>query len=77
MFLLGALLGGIVVILITSIIISDEITERYNAERRALIHFRKLQTIERILRQDEIKKEFAVFTVKKLKEVINDRKINQ
>ena len=41
-----------------------------NAEQRALIHFRKLQAIERILNQDEKTKEFAVFTVKKLKEVI-------
>lgn len=41
-----------------------------NAEQRALIHFRKLQAIERILNQDEKTKEFAVFTVKQLKEVI-------
>lgn len=41
-----------------------------NAEQRALIHFRKLQAIERILKQAEKTKEFAVFIVKQIKEVI-------
>lgn len=42
-----------------------------NAERRALIHFRKLQTIEKIIKQEEANKTPAVFIVDKIKEVIN------
>ena len=42
-----------------------------NAERRALIHFRKLQAIEKIIKQEEANKTPAVFIVDKIKEVIN------
>lgn len=42
-----------------------------NAERRALIHFRKLQAIENIIKQEEASKTPAVFIVDKIKEVIN------
>lgn len=42
-----------------------------NAERRALIHFRKLQAIENIIKQEEANKTPAVFIVDKIKEVIN------
>ena len=42
-----------------------------NAERRALIHFRKLQAIENIIKHEEANKTPAVFIVDKIKEVIN------
>ena len=41
-----------------------------DAERRALVHFRKLQKIENILRYAKTTKEPAVHTVKKIEEVI-------
>lgn len=41
-----------------------------NAEKRALTHFRKLQAIENIIRQEEENKTPAVFIVDKIKEVI-------
>lgn len=44
--------------------------QRDNAERRALTHFRKLNKIENIIKNEEAKKTPAVFIVDKIKEVI-------
>lgn len=77
MFLLGIALGlfiGMFLISCVSINTNNEIEhERYNAEVRALTHFRKLQAIEKILRKAKIEKEPTVFTVDKIKEVIVDQ----
>ena len=43
-----------------------------NAERRALIHFRKLQAIENIIKHEEANKTPAVFIVDKIKEIIKE-----
>ena len=49
----------------------EEQKERANsAEKRATIHFERTEAIERILNQDEKTREFATFTVNKIKEVI-------
>ena len=45
-------------------------SQRDNAEKRALTHFRKLNKIEHILKEEEAKKTPAVFIVDKIKEVI-------
>lgn len=45
--------------------------QRDNAERRALTHFRKLNKIENIIKNEEAKKTPTVFIVDKIKEVIN------
>lgn len=51
----------------------DILAEKENAEYRAVIHFRKLQMIENILRKDTTNKTPAVLTVEKIKEVlVND-----
>lgn len=74
MFLLGIILGILIgMFLMACVSINNENkieNEQYNAELRALTHFRKLQEIERILRKATIEKEPAVFTVDKIKEVI-------
>lgn len=44
--------------------------EKYNAEYRAMVHLRKLQKIENILRKDTINKTPAVLTVEKIKEAL-------
>lgn len=44
--------------------------QRDNAEKRALTHFRKLNKIENIIKNEEAKKTPAVFIVDKIKEVI-------
>lgn len=44
--------------------------QRDNAERRALTHFRKLNKIENIIKNEEAKKTPTVFIVDKIKEVI-------
>lgn len=41
--------------------------ELYNAELRALTHFRKLQTIERIIRDADEMKEHYSDTIRKIK----------
>lgn len=74
MFILGILLGIVIGMFIIALLSVDTIkqydNERYNAENRALIHFRKLQDIERILEKAKETKEPAVFIVDKIKEVI-------
>lgn len=45
-----------------------------NAERRATIHLRKLQEIERTITIEESNKTPAVFILDKIKEVINPTK---
>lgn len=44
--------------------------QRDNAEKRALTHFRKLNKIENIIKNEEAKKTPTVFIVDKIKEVI-------
>lgn len=74
MFLVGMFLGIVIGMFIIALLSVDTISqydnERYNAENRALIHFRKLQAIERILEKAKETKEPAVFIVDKIKEVI-------
>ncbi len=74
MFIIGMLLGIVMGMFIIALLSIDTIkqydNERYNAENRALIHFRKLQAIERILEKAKETKEPAVFIVDKIKEVI-------
>lgn len=81
MFLLGIILGVFIGMFLMSCISINTINkaeqEGYNAEHRALIYFRKLQSIERILTKASIEKEPAVFTVDKIKEVITDAQINK
>lgn len=57
--------------------ISDLESERYNAEYRAMTHFRKLFAIENIIKEDEENHEFITETIKKIKEVINSDETNQ
>lgn len=81
MFMLGSLVGVIIGMTLMTLTASSKIgeieDERYNAEHRALIHFRKLQAIERILNKAEETKEPAVFIVDKIKEVITSDETNQ
>lgn len=74
MFIVGIFLGIVIGMFIIALLSVDTIkqydNERYNAENRALIHFRKLQAIERILEKAKETKEPAVFVVDKIKEVI-------
>lgn len=74
MFILGMILGLVVGMFISAIIslnnLNEEMEEHFNAECIALTHFRKLQSIERILNTAKATKEPAVFTVDKIKEVI-------
>ena len=48
--------------------------EKYNAELRAVTHFRKLFEIEQILKQADKDKTPSVLVVDKINEVITDRK---
>lgn len=50
--------------------------ERDNAEQRALNHFRKLYKIEQIIKEDEKNHEYTIYTVRKIKEVIQSSNIN-
>lgn len=74
MFILGMLLGIVIGMFIIALLsensLNEEIEEHYNAELRAITHFRKLQSIERIINTAEVTKEPAVFIVDKIKEVI-------
>ena len=74
MFILGMILGIVIgmfiIVLISENSLNEEIKEHYNAELRAITHFRKLQSIERIINTSEATKEPAVFIVDKIKEVI-------
>lgn len=69
-FLTGLIIGMVIVAVISANSLNEEIDEHFNAEYRALTHFRKLQAIERILENAEETKEPAVFIVDKIKEVI-------
>ena len=81
MYIVLALVLIFIVMSLMALAVSNKISEiedeRYNAEHRALIHFRKLQAIERILNKAEETKEPAVFIVAKIKEVINSDETNQ
>lgn len=81
MFILGMLLGAIIGMFIVAVVsansLNEEIDEHFNAEYRALTHFRKLQAIERILKNAKETKEPAVFIVDKIKEVITSNQTNQ
>ena len=76
-FLVGMLVGILGCSLTMNTEINDLLEEKYNAELRAVTHFRKLFNIEILLNKAEAEKEPAVFTVDKIKEVIEDRKINK
>lgn len=67
---LGIVIGMFIIALLSENSLNEEIEEHYNAELRAITHFRKLQAIERILEKAKETKEPAVFIVDKIKEVI-------
>lgn len=76
-FLMGAIIGMSLISLISEDRINELEEERFNAEVRALTHFRKLFAIENIIKKDEEKHEFITETMKKIKEVITSDQTNQ
>lgn len=71
---LGLFIEGMFFMSILSVSkISDVESERYNAEYRAMTHFRKLFAIENIIKEDEEKHEFITETIKKIKEILKER----
>lgn len=76
-FLMGAIIGMSLISLISEDRINELEEERFNAEVRALTHFRKLFAIEHIIKEDEEKHEFITETMKKIKEVITSDQTNQ
>lgn len=50
--------------------------EKYNAEFRAMTHFRKLFQIEQIIIKATETKEPSVITIEKIKEIINSNQTN-
>ena len=71
-FILGIFLGMIAIAITSMGSINESQEQAYNAEYRALTHFRKLFKIENIIRQAEKDKTPAVIVLDKLKEVITD-----
>lgn len=71
-FTAGTLIGMILVAIIRMGQIDDIMEQAYNAEYRALTHFRKLFKIENIIREAEKNKTPSVIVLDKIKEVIND-----
>lgn len=70
MFIVGLIIGFCLGALVMNVYLKDERKERYNAEERALIHFRKLNDIEYILKNSDNKKENYFITLDKIKRVI-------
>lgn len=81
LYILGTILILFIEIIIIALMVNSKITEleeeRFNAEVRALTHFRKLFAIEHIIKEDEEKHEFITETMKKIKEVITSDQTNQ
>ena len=75
-FVIGVLFGMIILAITTSSEISNLQEESYNAEKRALIHFRKLFKIENIIKQAEKDKTPSVIVLDKIKEVIQSANEN-
>ena len=71
-FCAGTLIGMVLVAIVRMGQIDDMIEQSYNAESRALTHFRKLFRIEMIIKEADKDKTPAVFVVDKIKEVITD-----
>ena len=71
-FTSGTLIGMFLVAIIRMGQIDDIIEQGYNAEYRALTHFRKLFRIENTIREAEKNKTPSVIVLDKIKEVIND-----
>lgn len=81
LYILGMILVVYITIIIMALMVNSKITEleeeRFNAEVRATIHFRKLYAIENIIKNDEEKHEFITETMKKIKEVITSDQTNK
>lgn len=75
-FIIGTILGMVIVASASIDEINDLTEESTNAETRAVIHFRKLFKIENIIKTEEKNKTPAVFIVDKIKEVISSDQTN-
>ena len=74
MFWVGLIIGGLVGVILMALLSAGKVNElqdeSYNAELRAVTHFRKLNAIENLIKKDEENHEFVVNTIKKIKEII-------
>lgn len=69
-FTAGTLVGMVLIATVRMGQIDDIMEQGYNAEYRALIHFRKLFKIENIIRQAEKDKTPAVIVLDKIKKEV-------
>ena len=78
---LGFILGFVLGVIIFFICVMNDVNkveyERYNAELRALTHFRKLFEIEQIIKESDDKRENYFITIDKIKEVISSDQTNK
>lgn len=73
LFILGLVIGIILMTILASGKMSELLDENYNSELRAVIHFRKLNKIENIMKHsDEIKENYFITINKIKKALVND-----
>lgn len=70
--ILGFPLGFVLAALLTAGKITDLEDEKYHAELRATIHFKKLMEIQRIINIGEDNHEFITETHKKIKNILSN-----
>lgn len=67
MLILGLITGLVLGALLMNLVVEEERKLRYEAEERAVTHFRKLNNIEHILKVSNKKKENYFITLDKIK----------
>lgn len=76
MIILSFVLGGLVGIILMGLVSANRIgtanKEMYNAESRAVQHFTKLMNIDRTIKKDENNHEYTIYTIKKIKEILEN-----